>query len=222
MTTLRARPAARLSFAACALLAAIALPSRGRAQTPADAAPVAPSAASATIDRLHATLLEVMKNASALGYEGRRAKLAPVIDQVYDLPFMAKVAAGKNWKDLDPGAQQRFVETFSRLTIANYAGRFTGWDGEAFLVESEGDAGQGTRMVRTKLTQTNDKDVQLDYRLRDLGGAWRIIDVYLNGTVSELALRRSEYGALIDREGFAALIQALDAKIAALSSGAEK
>ncbi len=222
MTALRARPPAWPILTACTLLAAVALPCGARAQSPAEPAPATPTAASATIDRLYSTLLEVMKNADALGYEGRRAKLAPVIEQVYDLPFMAKVAAGRSWKDLDPAAQQRFIETFSRLTVANYAGRFTGWDGEAFVVESESDAGQGTRLVRTKLTQPNDKDVQLDYRLRDVGGAWRIVDVYLNGTVSELALRRSEYGALVEREGFDALLKALDAKIVALASGTEK
>jgi phospholipid transport system substrate-binding protein len=44
-------------------------------------------------------------------------------------------------------------------------------------------------------------------------GGWRIVDIYLNGTVSELALRRSEYSALIQREGFKALLAKLDERI---------
>jgi phospholipid transport system substrate-binding protein len=56
--------------------------------------------------------------------------------------------------------------------------------------------------------------VQLDYRLRSGPDGWRIIDVFMNGTVSELALRRSEYSAVLDRDGFDGLIAALDGKIA--------
>jgi hypothetical protein len=41
----------------------------------------------------------------------------------------------------------------------------------------------------------------------------------LNGTISELALRRSEYSSLIQREGFAALLSALDQRIDDLASG---
>jgi phospholipid transport system substrate-binding protein len=160
-----------------------------------------------------------MKQASTLGYEGRRDKLAPVVKQSYDLPFMAKVAAGKYWKELDAASQQRFIETFTRLTIANYAGRFNGYDGESFVFVSEDDGGQNTTLVRTKLVPKDDPPIQLDYRLRSVDGSWRIIDVHLNGTVSELALRRAEYSAKIERDGFDGLLHALDEKIAALASG---
>jgi phospholipid transport system substrate-binding protein len=62
--------------------------------------------------------------------------------------------------------------------------------------------------------------VQLDYRLRKANGNgdWRIVDVYLNGTVSELALRRSEYSSLIKREGFQALLAALHERIDSLAA----
>ncbi|MCH7709728.1 MAG: ABC transporter substrate-binding protein, partial [Myxococcales bacterium] len=62
-------------------------------------------------------------------------------------------------------------------------------------------------------------DIQLYYRLRNgTDGRWKIIDVYLNGTVSELALRRSEYSSLIKREGFEALLIALNKRIETLAS----
>jgi phospholipid transport system substrate-binding protein len=67
--------------------------------------------------------------------------------------------------------------------------------------------------VRTRLIEPQGEGVQLNYRLRPENGAWKIIDVYLNGTVSELALRRSEYASLINREGWHAVIAALDQRI---------
>ena len=39
-----------------------------------------------------------------------------------------------------------------------------------------------------------------------------MIDVYLNGTVSELALRRSEYSTVLKRDGFEKLIETIDDK----------
>ena len=74
-------------------------------------------------------------------------------------------------------------------------------------------------MVRTQLVRPGDEDVQLNYRLRAVDGEWRIIDIYLNGTVSELALRRSEYSSVLKREGFEKLISTLHAKVESLSQG---
>jgi phospholipid transport system substrate-binding protein len=52
----------------------------------------------------------------------------------------------------------------------------------------------------------------VDYRLHQRDGAWRIVDVYLNGTVSELALRRSEYSSVVKRDGFDALVRSIEEK----------
>jgi phospholipid transport system substrate-binding protein len=60
--------------------------------------------------------------------------------------------------------------------------------------------GNGDRLVRTKLVRPNDAPVQLNYLLRQSGGEWRIVDLYLTGSVSELASRRSEFTAIL-REG---------------------
>ena len=74
-------------------------------------------------------------------------------------------------------------------------------------------------MVKTKVTAPGDEDVELSYRLRETPAGPRIIDVYLKGTVSELALRRSEYTSVLEREGFPALIATVDRKIADLAAG---
>ena len=55
--------------------------------------------------------------------------------------------------------------------------------------------------------------------MRRVNGRWKIVDVYLDGTVSELALRRSEFSSIVKRESFDALIEAIDAKTAKLASG---
>ena len=166
-------------------------------------------------EALQACLLDVMKNADTVGFPGRVERLEPVLPEVFDLGFMAEKSVGRYWKTATPEEQERLVSTFTRYIIANYAGRFTGWDGQEFQILGEEPSARGTKLVRTRLVDPNREDVSLDYRLRKTEGAgWKIIDVYLDGTVSELALRRSEYSSLIKREGFDALLVKLDERIA--------
>ena len=194
-----------LLAAACATIC-LAAPVRVEATAP-------PSAPVQVVEKLHAALLGVMKDAEKLGYEGRYGRLAPVLKQTYDTPFMAEKSVGRHWKQATPAEQAALVDIFSRFMIANYAGRFDGYSGQSFETVGEEPSAQGTVLVRTRLNEPQGEGVRLNYRLRPENGSWRIIDVYLNGTVSELALRRSEYASLIKREGWNAVIAALDERI---------
>jgi phospholipid transport system substrate-binding protein len=193
-------------------------------QAPVSAGETAPASepqateAVATVEQLHAVLIEVMKEAEPLGYQGRYDRLSPTLQELFDLPFMAEKSVGRHWKTASPEEQKAIVQTFIRYTIANYAGRFRGYSGQHFETLAEEPSARGTRMVRTRLVDPNDDDVNLDYRLRTTGGEWKIVDVYLDGTVSELALRRSEYSSLIKRDGLKALLAALDERIDELAS----
>ena len=54
--------------------------------------------------------------------------------------------------------------------------------------------------------------VALDYVTRQAGDRWQVVDVYLTGTISELATRRSEFAAILKNEGIDGLIAALNRK----------
>jgi phospholipid transport system substrate-binding protein len=196
-----------------ALLALVAVAAFVAAADPVPAVPPA----TAAIERLNATLLDVMKNAEKLGFEGRRAQLEPVLDATYDFPAMAQRSLGPAFAKLDEAQRARFVQAFRGMTLRTYATRFTGWAGERFETKGQEDSVAGTVIVRSVVHAENE-DVSLDYRLRDTPSGWRVIDVYLRGTVSELALRRSEYSAVLEREGFEALLSALERKVAEAES----
>ena len=200
-----------------AILAAFAPAAPGAAE---DAAPAAadPAALRAPVERLYAALDEAMQRAQALGFDGRYGLLAPAVTASYDVPFMAQLILGSEWRRLSPEQQARWVETFTRFTVSTYADRFD-QPGVRFEIGATEPAGQGTNLVRTTLHPEKDDPVKLDYRVRSSPDGWRIVDVYLSGTVSELALRRSEYSALIKREGFDALLAAMEKKIAAAKAG---
>jgi phospholipid transport system substrate-binding protein len=169
------------------------------------------------VEKLHAALTEVMKNAGALGYQGRYAQLTPIVAEAFDLSFMAEKTVGRHWKKLAERDQARWVDAFERLTTATYADRFEGYSGETFQTDAEQPAIHNTMMVLTTLTRPDGEDVHLNYRLHRTGDTWKIIDVYLDGTVSELALRRSEYSSVLKRRGFEELIDSLDGKVAEMA-----
>ncbi len=172
-----------------------------------------------SVEALHAALLAVMRDAETLGYEGRSVQLAPVIPLHFDVEFMARKAVGRHWEKASDEEKQRYLESFGRFMVANYAGRFDGYSGQSFETLGEESARSETLLVRTQLVDPTDKNVELSYRLRQVPEGWKIIDVYMDGTVSELALRRSEFSSVAKREGFDALIETLNAKITKLASG---
>ena len=184
-----------------------------------DGAPAAAGEPSQVVDALHEHLIGVMKDADALGYQGRFEQLEPVVGRLFDISFMAEKSVGRHWKTADEEKRVELLSIFGRFTVANYAGRFNKYSNQFFETLEEEASVHGTMLVRSRLVESNGDSVQLDYRLRSVQGDWRIIDVYLNGTISELALRRSEYSSLIQREGFAALLSALDQRIDDLASG---
>jgi phospholipid transport system substrate-binding protein len=173
----------------------------------------------AVVENLHAAMLDVMRESDKLGYQERFDRLAPALGEAYDLDFMARKSLGPAFAKLAPEEQKSWREAFATFMVANYAGRFRGYHGQAFESLGEKPAPQETILVQTRLDDPGVGRTSLTYRLHRTPAGWRIIDVYLKGTVSELALRRSDFGAKLEREGFAALLATVNAKVADFASG---
>jgi phospholipid transport system substrate-binding protein len=192
-------PRRALLAALAATSAALALPRTVRAQ----------GQPAAVVEGFHATLLEIMRNARALGIQGRERRLRPVMEAAFNLPAMTRIAVGPPWSGFSPAEQAALVRAFSDWSIATYASRFDGYGGERFETLGETTLGNGDRLVRTQLLRPNDAPVQLNYLLRGGQGGWRIVDIYLTGTISELASRRAEFTSLLREGGPARLLAEL-------------
>ena len=179
------------------------------------AAPLSAGAADPTrvVERIDAALLEVMRNAEQLGYRGRYATLEPVLDHAFDYGFMARVSAGKYWRDLDDAQKAELVDAFGRLSTATFASRFDGYSGETLKVVGEEDRPRNTRLVLNHLTKTDGEVIPINFLLSERDGSWRVIDVYLDAKYSELAVKRSEFTSVISREGFDELIASINKRI---------
>ena len=182
----------------------------------------AQDATSAVVGRFNAALLASLKEGDSLGYQGRFKQLEPIMRQTFDLDLMAEKALGPHWKDLSQADQARWRALFSEFTVANYAANFDRFTGQHFDILGEEPSVNDTKLVKTKVVTPGADAVELSYRLQKTGGGWRIIDVYLKGTVSELAVRRADYSSLLERDGFDALATVLRSKITDLATGRAK
>ena len=164
------------------------------------------------VEKFQAELIAVMKNGKQLGYAGRYDKLNEPVSNSHDLTKIARIIVGKEWEKLSEAQQQQLVDVFIRLSIASYAHNFKDYSGESFVFDSEEETARGGVVVHSHLIIPDDKPVKFDYMLKEKGNSWRIINIIANG-VSDLALKRSEYTSILQREGFDALIAKINEKI---------
>lgn len=177
----------------------------------ADAIEQAP--AKQLIDRLHNALLDVMHRAPELGYAGRFDALSPVIDDIFDFPTIARIVIGRHWKDLDQRQQRHFLEVFAKLSTANYAARFDGFNGETFNFLAAEPQNRDYLLIKTELVKSDGGNVPLSYVVHPATeGNWMIVNVIADG-VSDLSVKRADYTSVLRKEGFDSLVEKLNAKI---------
>ncbi len=168
------------------------------------------------VDKFQTDLISIMKDGKKLGYSGRYEKLTEPVTNSHDLTKIARIVVGKEGEKLSEEQQQKLVDVFSRLSIASYAHNFKDYSGESFVFDSEEETTRGGVVVHSHLVIPDDKPVKFDYMLKEKGNSWRIINIIANG-VSDLALKRSEYTSILEREGFDALINKINEKIVSYS-----
>ena len=171
----------------------------------------APASGGDTVQGLYDALLSTMKNGRTLGQSGRFTQLEPVIRRTFDIPLMARLSVGLSWATLTEAQRQQVTESFGRYFSAIYADRFNSYAGQKLQVTGEQPNAAGT-MVRSQIVKANGDPVNVDYMMRRNGNSWLISDVYLDGAISEVATRRSEFGAILKNEGIDGLIAALNRK----------
>jgi len=171
----------------------------------------APGGGGDTVQGLYDALLSTMKNGRTLGQSGRFMHLEPVILRTFDIPSMARLSVGSSWATLSEALRQQVTESFGRYISAIYADRFDSYAGQKLQVTGEQPAAAGV-MVRSQIVKANGEPVNVDYMMRRNGNAWLISDIYLDGAISEVATRRSEFAAILKNEGIDGLIAALNRK----------
>jgi phospholipid transport system substrate-binding protein len=167
----------------------------------------APSAAVAKIETYYQQLMPTIQQAARLTVRERDKRFAPVFAAVFDIPTMTRLAVGQPWRGFSAEQQAAVREAFAKFISADYAAQIKDYSGEKFVVDPQTtpEARGGGEIVKTKLLQSNGRTVSINYLVR----SERVVDIYLNGTVSDLALRRDEFASIIASGGADGLIKRL-------------
>ena len=182
---------------------------------------VGTSAGEAThvVTELQESIITIMKEGRDAGYTGRYQTISPTIEKTHDLDNIARLVVGRHWKGLDASQKSTFVETFKNLSISMYAGRFKDYGGERFNVLSETSLKRRNRkLVTSHFVKSDGETITFNYILHRVHNQWKIISVSVNG-VSDLALKRAEYGGILRKDGFSTLIERLKTQIRKNASG---
>ena len=165
------------------------------------------------VDRLNATLIEVMKGGKQLRYEGRYKKLDPVVKDTFEFEAVSLIALGAHWKKLEQPQKVAFMAKLADLSVATYAAQFKEYSGESFQFDASQDIKNGRLLLSYNLIAPNEKPIKFEYFVGQFNGQWHIINIVVDG-ISDLALKKAQYTSVIDREGFDALLAKLNQKIA--------
>ena len=169
-----------------------------------------------SVNAFHETLIGTMKDGRTLSQSGRCARIELVVHRLFDLPLMSRLAIGASWTTLSQAQQQLAIAAFGAYIAATYADRFDSYSGQRLEIVGQQPSSSGI-IVKTRIVKSNGEPVNVDYAMRQNDGAWQISDVYLDGTISQLATQRSEFGAILRREGFDGLIATLQRKVKLLA-----
>ena len=166
-----------------------------------------PSAAAAHIQTYYQELMPTIQQAGRLSVRERDKRFGPAITAAFDLATMTRLAVGPAWKSFSPAQQAAVQEAFTRFIVADYASQINDYSGESFVVDPQTspETRGGGEIVKTRLIQPGGRIVSINYLVR----RGRVIDVYLNGTISDLATRRDEFASIIASGGADGLLKRL-------------
>ena len=205
----------RLAAAALALVLVYSQPSTAQVVTKDSI-----STPSEIVKLLNTGLLSIMKGGEELGFLGRLDTITPVVEQTFDIQYLSASTIGKTiWKSWTKDQKLTYVSMFERFLTANYASQFKSFSGQNFEILNTKTGPKSTILVETQISRPNKEPVALTYLTRVRQGKTGIIDIFLAGTISEAARRRSEFSTIYQEHGFSGLIDMLENQIIALTKG---
>ncbi len=143
------------------------------------------------------------------------ARMRPILDRTMDFESITRRAIGPGWRQFSAAERTRAVELFTALIVRTYAGRFTG-GGRPTIEYKTAIATDPERWEVPTHVSRDGSSHEIIYRIEKRADGWRIYDIVAEG-VSFVANYRSQFGALFQKGGAAAVLRALEAKQAAPS-----
>jgi phospholipid transport system substrate-binding protein len=193
-------------------LAAAFAPRARAADLPPSAVPIA---------AFNDALLAVMHAGPSTSFAARMQMLRPLVERAFSLPLILRNSIGPRWTSFTPAQQAQLLEAFTNFTVASWVANFDTYDGERFEILPDLRTIGSDQVVQTRIVPRNGDPTRLDYVMRNSGNAWKAVDILLNGSISRVAVQRSDFRSQLTSSDPTPLIGMLREKVAALAAGAK-
>jgi phospholipid transport system substrate-binding protein len=161
----------------------------------------------AVVETTIADVLEVLRQGDR-STEDKRREIEQIAYARFDFDTMGKLVLARNWKKFDDGQRQAFIDEFKRHLSRSYGSRISRYEQEEVEVSGEREEARGDVTVLTVIRGGQFEGAEVDYRMRNRKGAWRVIDVVIEG-VSLVSNFRSQFQDIVSRDGPDGLISQL-------------
>jgi phospholipid transport system substrate-binding protein len=137
-----------------------------------------------------------------------------------DFDVIAPLVLGKHWKTAAPAERERFKNEFRTLLVRSYSRAFVEYNNWTLRFQPIAAVGEGKKViVKSEVLQQGQKPVQVDYRMFQGKGGWKVYDIIIEG-VSLVTNYRTSFSEDIQKKGsLAALIDSLAKRNAEALSG---
>jgi phospholipid transport system substrate-binding protein len=148
--------------------------------------------------------------------EDRDKEFRRLLDTDFDIPRIARFVLGRYWNEASDQDKQQFQKLFEEYIVRSYAQRFSQYSGEQVKVVGSRPESETSTLVQSQVIRASGAPpAKVDWRVRKDGGAFKIIDVDVEG-VSMVLTQREEFSSVIQRNGgVAGLNKTLQEKLAA-------
>lgn len=197
-------------LAAGPLLAAIAVPARAQVTDI--------GRASAFIQQTGNDLVAAI-NDNRASLAQRRERVAAVLRRAVDIQGVGRFILGRWWRQATPQEQAQYMRLFEETLIRNLSSRFGEYQGVRFSLGRTQQRTEDDVLVNTIVERPNSAPFALDWRVGDVGGQPKIVDVIAEG-VSLRLTQRSEYSSVVTRNNgqIQALLTEMQRQIQQLSA----
>lgn len=149
----------------------------------------------------------------------RRQRVSAILRRAVDVEGVGRFILGRWWRTASPAEQQEYMTLFEETLIRNLSARFGEYQGVRFSLGRSQQRTEDDALVNTIIERPNTAPFSLDWRVGEVDGQPRVVDVIAEGTSLRLT-QRSEYSAVISRNGgqVSALLDAMRRQVAALAA----
>lgn len=155
-------------------------------------------------------VIAVLKDAS-LSSDQKRDKITAVVERRFDFMTLSRLVMARNWGKLSKEQQEQFVVEFKRHLSITYGKNVENYRDEKVVITGDRAEARGDWTVKSTIERPTAEDVKVDYRLRQIGGEWKMIDMIVEG-VSLVANFRAQFQDIIAKNGPARVIELLREK----------